>query len=85
MYSFSFVVASRYALPMSAPRLSCCSIWLGILIALGILLKLLQNRCYLLDQELGHHQLLVGLYVFTCKDQVYFDFLVLLGWICDSL
>ena len=66
MYSFSFVVVSRYALPMSAPRLSCCSIWLGILIALGILLKLLQNRCYLLDQELGDHLLLICLCDIHC-------------------
>ena len=58
MYSFSLVVASRYALPMSAPKLSCCSIWLAILIGLGILLSLLQNRCYLFGQELGDHLLL---------------------------
>ena len=62
MYSYSFVVASRYTLPISAPRLSCYLIWLGILIVLVILLKLLQNRCCLLDQELGDHLLITWLY-----------------------
>ena len=42
--------------------LSCCLIWTGILLALGTLLKLLQNRCCLLDQELDDCLLLFWLY-----------------------
>ena len=61
MYNFSFVVASRYALPMSPHQTSMLFNWLGILIVLRILLRLLQNRCYLLNHELGEHLLLVWL------------------------
>ena len=43
------------------PRLPCCSIRLGTLKVLRILLRLLQNRCYLLDQEIRDHLLLVWL------------------------
>ena len=60
MYSFSFVVASIYALPMSAHQ--TFMLWIEILLALVTLLKLLQSICCLLDQELDDHQLLVLLY-----------------------
>ena len=62
MYSFSFVVASRYALPISAPQTFKVFSWIGIWIVLGILLRLLLRRCCLLDQELGDHLLLISLY-----------------------
>ena len=55
MYGFSFVVALRYAFPKSAPQTF-------MLFNLGTLLKLLQSRCCLLDQELDDHLLLVLLY-----------------------
>ena len=66
MYSFSFVLASRYALQHLLPRLSCCLIWIEILLALGTLLRLLQSRCCLLDQEVDDHLLLVLLYGIHC-------------------
>ena len=46
-------------------------------------LKLLQNRYYLLDQELSDH--LVASIMLACKNQVCFDFLISLGCIDGSL
>ena len=62
MYIFSFVVASRYALPISVSQtFMLFHLARKILIVLGILLKLLLNRCCLLDQELDDHLLLIRL------------------------
>ena len=89
-YSYSFVVASRYAwgtniCPPPPPTFMLYNLARNI-DSLRLLLKLLQNRCCLLDQELGDHPILIWLYDvhYVCmQKQVYLVFLVFLRCICN--